>query len=167
MRNIELKARLTDRARALATCIQIGATPRGDIHQLDTYFNVPHGRLKLREATPGPCELVHYHRPDTPGPKGCDYTLHPADPTLKPLLTDALGVLTTVDKIRTLYLWQNVRIHLDTVHGLGTFIEFEAVLDDHHDDTDGQAKLNHLIQAFHLREEDHLAHSYLDLSLHA
>lgn len=163
MRNIELKARLRDRGRALAVCEALGARPQGDIHQVDTYFNVPNGRLKLREATPGRTELVHYHRPDVEGPKGCDYTLAPAQAEIRPLLRDALGILTVVDKVRTLYFWENVRIHLDRVEQLGDFIEFEAVLDATHDDADGHTKLQRLIAEFDICESDHLAYSYLDL----
>ena len=163
MRNIELKARLRDRGAAISTSERLGASPQGDIHQIDTYFNVPSGRLKLREAQPGRCELVFYHRPDVEGPKGCDYTLEPAAPSIKVLLADALGVLAVVDKVRTLYLWKNVRIHIDEVAGLGAFLEFEAVLDAMHDDADGKAKLDFLIREFGIQDADHLSVSYLDL----
>lgn len=163
MRNIELKARLRDRAYAMHVCAKIGAVPQGNIHQIDTYFRVPSGRLKLREAIPGRCELVYYQRPDVAGPKGCDYTLEPAQPNIKSLLIEALEQLAVVDKIRTLYLWQNVRIHLDQVRDLGEFIEFEAVLDDECDDADGFAKLEMLMTAFGLQEEDHETGSYVEL----
>ena len=163
LRNIELKARLRDRAHALEVCGSLGATAQGDIHQIDTYFNVPKGRLKLREATPGRTELVAYERSDTPGARGCDYHLAPADPTVKPLLGAALGIRIAVEKRRTLYLWHNVRIHLDQVNGLGDFIEFEAVLDETHDDADGQEKLAQLCEAFGLTDTDHQSLSYLEL----
>src|SRR5690606_29244467 len=120
------------------------------IHQIDTYFPVPSGRLKLREAEPGVTELVHYHRQDVAGPRGCDYQLELVSPSIKSMLTDALGVLVVVDKVRTLFLWKNVRIHLDTVQDLGTFIEFEAVLDDKCDDADGMEKLKFLIDVFEI-----------------
>lgn len=165
MRNIELKARLRRRDAAIAVSERLGARPQGDIRQLDTYFRVPAGRLKLREAEPGRCELVHYHRADVTGPKGCDYTLETVAPSIKRMLADALGVIAVVDKVRTLYLWENVRIHIDAVSGLGPFIEFEAVLDATHDDADGKMKLNYLIEQFGIDPEDHLAVSYLDLTL--
>jgi predicted adenylyl cyclase CyaB len=165
MRNIELKARLRDRENALRACGQLEASAEGDIHQVDTYFKVPAGRLKLREATPGRTELVFYHRPDVAGPKGCDYELETVQPTIKDFLHKALGTLAVVDKVRTLYLWQNVRIHLDAVKGLGDFIEFEAVLDGDHDDADGHKKLAMLIDRFGLEAEDHLEVSYLEMML--
>ncbi|HSW23025.1 MAG TPA: CYTH domain-containing protein, partial [Burkholderiaceae bacterium] len=64
-RNVEIKARvsgieaLMPRARALAD---------GDVQRLvqdDTFFRVPHGRLKLREFGDGSAELIHYQRADT------------------------------------------------------------------------------------------------------
>ena len=45
-------------------------------------------------------------------------------------LAAALGIRTVVRKQRTVYLHKNVRIHLDAVDGLGTFLEFEAVMPD-------------------------------------
>lgn len=167
MRNIELKARLRDRAEALRVCAALGASAAGEIRQADTYFRVAEGRLKLREAEPGRVELIFYRRADQAGPKGCDYHVVPAPTEMKALLSDALGVLAVVRKVRTLYLWENVRIHLDEVDGLGAFIEFEAVLAPPFDDADGHRKLDRLIDAFGLRPEDHLACSYLDLLLSA
>lgn len=165
MRNIELKARLRNWEDALRVCRELGAAAQGGITQVDTYFNVPEGRLKLREASPGRTELVYYQRPNEAGPKGCDYWLSPADAQVKPLLGVALGVLAVVRKVRTLYLWGNVRIHLDQVEGLGQFIEFEAVLDEAHGDADGHAKLGRLMEDFGLMPEDHQTHSYLEITL--
>ena len=165
MRNIELKAKLRDRDQALKACENLQAAAQGDIHQLDTYFKVPEGRLKLREAEPGRCELVFYHRPDTAGTKGCDYLLEPANASIKPFLGEALGVLAVVDKVRSLYLWENVRIHLDRVETLGDFIEFEAVLSEEYDDEDGFAKLDTLIKTFSLTPEDMCTASYLEMKL--
>ena len=42
-------------------------------------------------------------------------------------LAAAIGVRVVVIKSRRLFLWRDVRIHLDNVEGLGTFIELEAV----------------------------------------
>ena len=165
MRNIELKARLADRSAAESVCQTLKASHQGAIHQVDTYFRVPEGRLKLREATPGVTELVFYHRPDIAGPKGCDYQLETVNPSIKAMLRPALGVLTVVDKVRNLYLWKNVRIHLDAVEGLGAYIEFEAVLDGEHDEDDGFAKLRFLIEAFQIDDDAHEEYSYLELML--
>lgn len=168
MRNIELKARLADRAKAIDACAGLGAMPQGDLHQIDTYFNVPNGRLKYRAITPGDDYLVAYHRPDIAAAKACDYTICPASEAVRDLLAETLGVVAIVDKVRTLYLWENVRIHLDLVENLGEFIEFEAVLDgERYDDADGHEKLKRLCTAFHIAGADIEARSYIDLILAA
>ena len=165
MRNIEIKARLRDREHAVSVCTALGAAPQGDLRQVDTYFHVPEGRLKLRESDPGHDYLVFYRRPDVAGPKGCDYGLAIVERSLKPVLSEALGVLAVVEKVRTLYLWHNVRIHLDHVAGVGEFIEFEAVLSDGHDDADGHRKLALLQEAFGIQPADCLETSYLEMVL--
>ncbi len=163
MRNIELKARLRDRSHALAVCARIGAEPQGDIHQIDTYFPVPNGRMKLRQCDPGEDYLVYYRRPDVADSKASDYFIEPASPTLKETLAAALGTIGVVDKVRTLWLWQNVRIHIDRVVGLGDYLEFEAVLSHRFSDEDGFAKLAFLRTAFEMNDGDLETGSYMDL----
>jgi len=165
MQNIELKAHLRDLDHALAVCRRLGAIAQGEIRQIDTYFNVSSGRLKLREASPGATELIYYQRPDIAGPKGCDYSIAAVSAEIKSILSAAIGVRATVAKTRTLFLWENVRIHLDRVDRLGEFIEFEAVLGPEHDATDGQTKVERLTERFGIAPEDQLEHSYLDILL--
>ena len=52
--------------------------------------------------------------------------LSAADGTLA-ALSETLGVDVVVEKRRHLLLWKTVRIHLDEVTGLGSFVELEAV----------------------------------------
>jgi predicted adenylyl cyclase CyaB len=78
---------------------------------------------------------------------------------------EALGMLAIVEKKRTLFLWKNVRIHLDEVTDLGSFIEFEAVLSDGHDEADGHNKIAFLQQEFSIARSDLIETSYLDIVL--
>jgi len=164
-RNIEIKARLHSvdellaRARALAD---------GDvlvIDQHDTFFHVPHGRLKLRAFTDGSAELIHYHRPDTAEPRASDYVRVPvadAD-ALREALARGCGVIGQVRKRRLLLLVGQTRVHLDRVEGLGDFIELEVVLHDGQADDDGRAIAEHLMQRLGLADAPRLAGAYLDL----
>ncbi len=163
MRNIELKARLRDRAHADSVCASLGAAFQGDLHQTDTYFRVAKGRLKLRENEPGGAELIFYLRPDSTDTRASDYQVTPVDATLKVSLAGALGVLRIVRKTRSLWLWENVRIHLDAVDGLGDFLEFEAVLGEGHDDASGHRQLAGLREAFAISDADLVSQSYSDL----
>ena len=165
LRNIELKARLGDLESARRTAAAI-ATKRSVVQeQVDTYFHCRHGRLKLRQIDNLRAQLVCYARPDGPQAKASDYQLVPiANPqTLKSALRVALGVRCVVRKRREIFLYHNVRVHLDEVAGLGSFLEFEAVLGPDVDDSAGQAQLDELTAKFALQPADLVSGSYADM----
>lgn len=165
MRNIELKSRLSDLSAAREVARAIATKQLGLQEQADTYFHCPNGRLKLRQIEHSPAQLVWYARPDEEGPKASDYRLVPVTnpETLKAALADAYGIWCVVRKVREIYLYHNVRIHLDEVEDLGTFLEFEAVLGPNVDDEKGRAQLADLRQRFSISDADLLAVSYSDL----
>ena len=129
--NVEIKARCEDLAAARERAVRLATDYVGVDHQVDTYFVTRSGRLKLRESSLSGGQLVPYLRPDQTGPRRSDYRIVPVpDPAgTKALLTQILGLHRVVDKQREIFLVDNVRIHLDRVEGLGTFLELEAVFD--------------------------------------
>jgi len=159
-----LKARDRDPARSLQVCQGLGAEDRGTLTQRDTYFEVPRGRLKLREE-PDAATLIAYERPDLPGNKESRYRLVavPEPVEMRAALESVLGITIVVAKSRRLFIHDNVRIHLDRVEVLGDFIEFEAVVADGDDPTRFTAVLDDLRTAFDIRDEDVLRASYSDL----
>ena len=166
MRNIELKARLRDLDAARETAAAMATERLGVERQTDTYFFCGQGRLKLREIEGRPAQLISYSRPDERGPKPSDYLLVPVPDAaaMKSALSAALGVRCVVEKRREIYLWRNVRIHLDDVAGLGTFLEFEAVLGPDADDLLGHAQLEELSRCFGIAPGDLLTGSYGELA---
>ena len=66
-----------------------------------------------------------------------------ADGTLA-ALSETLGVDVVVEKRRHLLLWETVRIHLDEVTGLGSFVELEAVAEPESDLYRERAQVDHL-----------------------
>ncbi len=161
--NLEIKARCSDLGAARDRAKAIATEWIGVDHQVDTYFKTRAGRLKLRESSLSGGQLVSYLRPDQQGPKRSDYQLLPvSDPDgLKALLSELLGVHQIVRKQREIALYQNVRIHLDRVEGLGSFIEFEAVFDgDPAEEHEQQRKVDFLCEALGIRDEDLIAISY-------
>lgn len=140
---------------------------KGVDHQIDTYFNVPFGRLKLRE---GNIEnyLIYYAREDKKGPKQSNVVLYKSTPNspLKEILTKSLGILAVVDKLREIYFIDNVKFHIDTVEDLGTFVEIEAI-----DTVPGIGRdrlleqCNHYIDLFKISQNDLISVSYSDLLL--
>ena len=165
--NIEFKAS-TNKLAALETLLQQqNPVFIGEDHQIDTYFNVPTGRLKLREGNIENA-LIHYERENTAGAKSSHVLLyqHQPDKTLKEILIKTLGIKAVVDKKRKIYFINNVKFHFDTVDGLGTFVEVEAI------DKDGnigkeklQAQCDEYAALFNIDAADFCALSYSDMIL--
>ncbi len=166
-RLLEVKARLADLVQAEAWCTQY-ATFVSDVRQEDTYFRVGEGRLKLR-AVEGKDEgtLIYYQREDRPGPKRSRVLLLPvADPTgLLGLLREALGILVEVRKRRRIFRWGEVQVHLDEVDGLGTFLEFERMIDSDEEAGRAEAEFAELRSSLDVIEKDLVAGSYSDMVL--
>jgi predicted adenylyl cyclase CyaB len=126
--NVEIKAKCADQKFVEDKLKELSARFMGIDHQIDTYFGVDKGRLKLRQ---GDIEnnLIYYHRENQGGPKKSDVLLYtPAnDDALKEILVQVLGTKIVVDKQRGIYFIDNVKFHVDTVKGLGQFVEIEAI----------------------------------------
>ena len=136
MKNVEYKAELRDPDLARAIAREIGANPIVKVQQTDTYYNVASGRVKKREAvaldravaTPEPVEYIVYERPDRVGPRVSDYRIL-TEPELRERFGQTpLPVWLTVSKIRELWMWRSVRIHIDKVDHLGWFFEIESLV---------------------------------------
>lgn len=125
--NIEIKARCSDAEFIRGYLRNHGAEFKGVDSQTDTYFNVSHGRLKLRE---GKIEnnLIYYERIDQAGPKQSNFQLVKLEDAngLKAVLTKSNGIKVIVKKDREIYYIANVKFHIDEVPGLGSFVEIEA-----------------------------------------
>lgn len=129
-RNVELKARDPHPDRTLERALALdGVTDAGTLVQRDTYFAARRGRLKLREEEGAAATLIAYDRADAAEQRLSAYHLVPVpDPAVtRTALDQALGTTVVVEKRRRLLVHDGVRIHLDAVEGLGSFVELEAV----------------------------------------
>jgi adenylate cyclase, class 2 len=165
MENVEIKARCTDAPAAERAVAAAGAVWECAIEQVDTYFKVPDGRLKLRRADGVDEALIFYRRPDDRAPKVSRYELVPVAPgqQIGSVLEQALGIKTVVRKRRQLWRLDNVRIHLDQVEGLGSFIEFEVEVLPGRDVDRCRAQAEALLAQIGITRSDLLAGSYSDL----
>ena len=71
--------------------------------------------------------------------------------------------LCIVRKRRELWLWHNVRIHLDEVDGLGNFLEFEGVVAPEADEAISRRRVDQLVTEFAIASSDQIGMSYSDL----
>jgi len=165
--NIEIKAKSNNQNKIRKILKLKNAEFKGIDHQIDTYFKVDFGRLKLREGKIENC-LIYYQRSNKKGPKQSDVVLFKSEPksSLKEILIKALSILVVVDKKREIYFIDNVKFHIDIVKDLGTFIEIEAI------DSDGNIGKNKLLKQcqffldlFNISQDDLISVSYSDLLL--
>jgi len=163
--NIEIKARATHFENQQQIAASLADVAPESLDQVDTFFNVPAGRLKLREFGPDRGELIYYLRADVAGPKRSDYwitqTREPAD--LKRILDAAFGATGVVRKHRTVYHVGQTRIHLDEVENLGAFVELEVVMQPGQPVEEGQQIAQSLMTKLRIEAADLIEGSYFDL----
>ena len=176
-RNLELKVQCqpSDLDELLARTRERSSGEIELLHQIDTYFDVPRGRLKLREIRVAKdvvvqAELISYARENEEGSRWSRYEVVPIAAEHAPALLRAL-LLThrervRIDKQRHVGLIGDTRVHLDRVEGLGTFVELETVIENQ---PDGDAAKEHqqVIDALGLDRFPSIAGSYSDLALDA
>ncbi len=132
MHNVEFKAELRDPDLARGIARTLGAALTTTLDQTDTYFRVPHGRLKKRESVavdtgaPEPVEFIFYDRANIVRPKLSNFTIYTEDEARQRFGLRPMPVWVVVKKRRELWMLDAVRIHIDHVEGLGDFIECEA-----------------------------------------
>lgn len=162
--NLEFKAIDPDRKETRARALALGARDVGAFSQRDTFFKVPDGRLKLREEGER-CQLIFYERADQAHEKISRYRIVGVeDPGgMRALLRAAHGIVGEVTKVRRLLLLEDVRIHLDEVDALGSFVEVEAVVPAGLAARDFGAKVATLRRALDVHKSQLVAEAYIDL----
>ncbi len=164
-RNVEIKAKLRKRERTIGMVEKITEMPPEEIDQEDVFFLCDSGRLKLRIFSSSRGELIYYRRADESGPRTSYYSISRTNEPniLKEILGEAFGVRAIVKKKRLLYLSGRTRIHIDSVEGLGEFLELEAVLDEGEEESRGKRDVDKLIDDLGIIEGDLLSEAYVDL----
>ncbi len=163
--NIEIKAHCTNLNIIRDLLKKKNTRFIGEDHQIDTYFNTPNGRLKLRQGNIEKC-LIYYQRENSAEAKQSNVILyHPNENIidLKQLLIASLGIKQIIDKKREIYVIDNIKFHLDKVSGLGTFIEIEAIGESDEDISKLQEQIEYYIKYLLIKKEDLLANSYSDM----
>ena len=163
--NFEFKARLNNEQQVRAALKRLDARFIGTDHQIDTYFRVPSGRLKVRE---GRIEnaLIFYRRANARRARqsAVELMLLPPRNSVRTILARALGTLAVVDKRREIYFVKNVKIHLDRVRRLGKFLEVEAISRGG-DVKKIRSQARQFQKLFGITAKDIVAESYSDLIL--
>ena len=161
--DIEIKAKCENHDRIIEIITDKGAKLIGNFDMEDKYFNVQKGRLKFRE---GDIEdiLIQYDREEK-NVKRSDFLVEimPKENHISKILEKTLGVKVIVKKNRGIYILNNIRFHIDTVDGLGKFIEIEVRGEAEEELPKLREQLKEFLDLFEIPEEDFIKGSYSDL----
>ena len=166
-KNLEIKVRVKNAAetRKLAKSFCKGK-PHSVFfqEQEDIYYKVGKGRLKLRIIDGKAGNLILYNRGNTQLKRVSEYIIANTDTpaAMKEILDALYERLITVKKTREIFIVKNIRIHLDSVTGLGKFLEFEVIFSSLFR---AAKELEKLIEHFGLDEKQFIKVSYSDLLL--
>ncbi|MDQ7793789.1 MAG: class IV adenylate cyclase [bacterium] len=162
--NVEVKARVRDRALIEARALRLAGCEPQVLSQVDTFFPVSRGRLKLREEN-GRAVLISYLRADQASLRTSTYakTPIPEPDLLEAMLAGTLGETQVVRKLRHLYRVGNSRVHLDRVEGLGDFVEIETEVERAGSPEQAAGETRALLRELGIGPEDLVADAYVDL----
>ncbi len=162
-RNLEVKIALDNFETVLKRLNELGAEKVAVLKQKDIYYEHGQGLLKLR-VMPERSELIFYNRNESEGERWSDYHVLEIDKSqdAESFYAEIFKPIATVEKMRTLYLYDNTRIHLDEVKGLGKFLELETIVISTLEDA--QRRFNFLVEKLGLDLSKQIKKSYKNLT---
>lgn len=163
MQNIEFKAELRDMQLAYTLARRMGARHVAQLWQVDTYYRLADGRLKKRQTEGSPVEYIFYERENQARVRLSTFTIFTENEALARFGRVEWQPWIVVRKTRDVFMFGHVRIHLDQVERLGTFIEFEALVSLQNDQTRCHATVEKLRREFAPVIGEIVSMSYSDL----
>jgi len=177
MYEVEVKVKIPH-SRIKEDLIKKGAIFSGTEEQRDTYFNSSardfsktDEALRIRSVN-GAGEITYKGKKiDTVSKTRPEYNSPVNENEMKKILT-ALGFFVSgaVNKRRETYLLENFMIGLDTVEGLGEFIEVESIIREEAGQKEIQNEINRVfdfLSKYGIKKEDSITASYLEMVLAA
>jgi len=125
--NLEIKVPIQNPSKLKTLVKKIGGKLIYSCKQVDVYYKVKSGRLKVRDSK-GEKSIIFYNRIEDGNERWSDYEVIKVENPKNwiKFFDNFLDRLIIVDKYRTLYHLKNTRIHFDKVKNLGYFIELET-----------------------------------------
>lgn len=166
-KNFEIKIKLPnpEKTKKLVRLLGKGKFPKRQTQtQEDIYYRVNSGRLKLRIIGGKKGNLIQYFRSNKTGKRVSKYVISETSTPkeLNTILSSLYGILITVKKKREITILDNVRIHLDSVIGLGNYLEIEIIFNSIRE---ARKRMESLINSLELDKQKFINVSYSDLLL--
>lgn len=131
------------------------------LNQIDVYYSVPNGLLKLRIEN-GNESLIFYNRNENDKNRWSDFEfLEFANSNGEKFFNNLFDVEVIVKKKRKLFYYDDTRIHLDKVNNLGNFLELETLVIN--GKSDAKKRFAKIISLLKLDESKQIRKSYRDL----
>lgn len=160
--NLEIKCNTEDLILLENIIKNIGSELIYSSKQVDIYYIVEKGRLKIRDSI-GEKSIIFYERIEDGSERWSNFFVKNVEKPIEwvNFFDLFLKRFVSVEKYRTLYHYKNSRIHLDKVSNLGNFIEIETKIIE----TEAQAKeeFQFLCNKLNLKKENQILKSYSDL----
>lgn len=163
MQNVEIKCELRDLPLARTLCAALKSPLAETLKQTDTYFKLADGRLKRRESEGFPTEYIFYHRENAAKNRLSRFKIYSLQEARTVFGLQEPPVWVVVKKVREVYVYQGVRIHLDQVEGLGNFFELEALVTPQNNLAKGYERVDMLRRHFGPVLGEPLSASYSDM----
>lgn len=159
--NLELKISVASHQKLKEILREINAEYKGLLNQKDVYYSVPDGLLKLRIEN-GDESLIFYNRNEKALNRWSDYNLIKfRDSGGEKFFSNVFRVEVVVQKKRELFIYDNTRIHIDTVKSLGRFLELETLVIN--SKTDARKRFKKIVELLDINESNQIRKSYRNL----
>ena len=161
-KNYEIKCELSDRKTVELIINSVKGYSHSVEKQTDIYYKADTGRLKLRIINDTEGSLIFYDRGEKTGKRISKYIISKTKDhkELDSILRKQFKVLVIVNKKRDIYIHKNIRVHIDTIKGLGRFLEIEIIYENL---SKAKEQMKELISKFQLNENKFIKGSYSDL----
>lgn len=161
--NLEIKIKVISHDRFRKALKTIGAEYKGILNQKDIYYRVKNSLLKLR-IQDNNIELIKYNRDESGKTRWSSYEIiNLSGKSPEAYFRSIFNIDTVVTKKRELWLYNNTRIHLDTVRNLGKFLELEAIVNS--GKRDAQKRFDFIINNLGIDPLSQVRTSYRNLTL--
>lgn len=163
--NLEIKVPIKNLSKLIKIVESEGGRLIYSSKQIDVYYKLSSGRLKVRNSSKGEKSVIFYRRVEDGSERWSDFEVIQVQNPVEwiKFFDNFLERLVTVDKHRTLYHLKNTRIHFDKVKGLGNFVELETKVVN--GKKSAKKEFFELIKLLDLNTNEQILKSYSDLIL--
>ncbi len=163
--NLELKVKLKSFEKTKKLLKELNSDFVKILNQKDIYYKKSGSLLKLRIEN-GEQSIIKYLRDEKGNDRFSDYEfLRFESGNAEKFFKSIFKIEAVVQKKRLLYMFDNTRIHIDTVKGLGNFLELETLVLKGRNDA--KKRFAYIKEVLELNELTELKKSYRDLIISA